>query len=226
MNRFTFEFQQSMEELSRSGRFLEMYSDAAQAGESLARDLNKSVLDAAFAGAGGLVLRDKHAPSQSDKPLIVVGCSGGAPAAVAFASLHRDHLAGLILVGAGGDLVELLQRTDLNSDRDVVKWRDDTPLSEQQRALATSFNSHCLVDPLITGKSIPTDRVLMVHARFDSVVPSDLGDKLWESLGRPERWKFFGGHRLLFYRLSSYSKDLANWAESRAWAFPGTTVPN
>lgn len=59
---------------------------------------------------------------------------------------------------------------------------------------------------------------------FSSVVPSDLSDHLRESLGRSKRWKFFGGHRLLYFRLSAYAKDLAQWAAAKVESFERWTI--
>lgn len=72
----------------------------------------------------------------------------------------------------------------------------------------------------------------MIQARFDSIVPTDLQNGLWETLGRPERWQLFGGHRLLFWRLDAYANDIADWAEAKAaaashaaWASGSDTPP-
>ena len=135
---------------------------------------------------------------------------------MAFASQHVDRLAGLIIVGGFEDFESLFFQTDLNDGESVVAWRTDTPLLEQQQDFTKAFAAKCLVDPGKLARAIPTDRVLMIEARFDSVVPTELSDRLWESLGRPERWKFFGGHRLLFWRLCAYGDDLAKWAADHA----------
>jgi len=195
------------------------YEDAKQAGVDLATDLNEQILATASAAWPMLEFAQQKQPELLGKPVIVVGCSGGAPAALAFVAQHVDRVAGVILIGAGQDLLEMLLRTDLNADQDVIHWRTDTPLPEQKQQLFEAFRATSTVDPAKTALCVPTDRVLTIQARFDSVVPTDLQDELWETLGRPERWRFFGGHRLLFWRLDSYARDIADWADAKARAF-------
>lgn len=110
----------------------------------------------------------------------------------------------------------MLLRTDLNAGKEIIHWRNDTPLPDQERKFFEAFCETSTVDPLKTGLCVPSDRVLMIQARFDSVVPTDLQTGLWETLGRPERWQFLGGHRLLFWRLDAYAKDIADWAALKA----------
>lgn len=194
------------------------YEDAEQAGIDLAIDINEQILATASAAGPMLEFAQERQPSLRNKPVLVVGCSGGAPAALAFVSKYVDRVAGVILIGAGQDLPQMLLRTDLNAGKEVIHWRNDTPLPDQERQFFQAFCETSTVDPLKTGLSIPTDRVLMIQARFDSVVPTDLQSGLWETLGRPERWQFFGGHRLLFWRLDAYANDIADWAAAKAKA--------
>lgn len=198
---------------------ISVYRNAASAGESLGKEITADVIESASGAEPVLAWLEQQQPDLRSRPLIVVGCSGGVPAAMAFASRHVDRLAGLIIVGGFEDFEQLLARTDLNDGEPTIAWRDDTPLPEQQRQFTEAFQTNCTVDPGRLARAIPSDRVLMIQGRFDTLVPTDLSDRLWESLGRPERWKFFGGHRLLFFRLSAYSRDLADWAETRAAEF-------
>lgn len=192
------------------------YEDANQAGVDLAIDINEQILATASAAGPMLEFAQQRQPALRDKPVIVVGCSGGAPAALAFVSQYVDRVAGVILIGAGQDLPQMLLRTDLNAGKEIIHWRNDTPLPDQERKFFEAFCETSTVDPLKTGLCVPSDRVLMIQARFDSVVPTDLQTGLWETLGRPERWQFLGGHRLLFWRLDAYAKDIADWAALKA----------
>lgn len=201
---------------SRHWTGIEFYPNAAAAGTALGSDLSTQVVETASSADPVLAWLESKQPVLTERPLIVVGCSGGVPAALAFASQHVDRLAGLIIVGGFEDFESLFFQTDLNDGESVVAWRTDTPLLEQQQDFTKAFAAKCLVDPGKLARAIPTDRVLMIEARFDSVVPTELSDRLWESLGRPERWKFFGGHRLLFWRLCAYGDDLAKWAADHA----------
>lgn len=189
------------EAVSKQYSRVALFENAKIAGESLARELNQSVIDSASGAEPVLQWLELRQPSLQDRPLIVIGCSGGVPAALAFASRNPDRLAGLAIIGGFEDFETLLRTTDLNDGEPTIHWRDDTPLPEQEREFSQSFASTCKVDPGDFARTISTDRVLMIQGRFDTLV--------WESLGRPERWKFFGGHRLLFWRLSSYGNEIA-----------------
>jgi pimeloyl-ACP methyl ester carboxylesterase len=217
-------FRSSFEGMKRRITKLAIYQNAAQAGENLGKEISADVIASASGAEPVLAWVEQQQPSLRSRPLIVVGCSGGVPAAMAFASRHVDRLAGLIFVGGFEDFEQLLARTDLNDGEATIAWRDDTPLPEQQRQFTEAFQANCTVDPGRLARAIPTDRVLMVQGRFDTLVPADLSDRLWQSLGQPERWKFFGGHRLLFFRLSAYSNDLAEWAEARTKSFEASRL--
>lgn len=220
LKRFEFVFRRSLDGLRRNLTRISLYENASEAGTALGKEISASVTASASGAEPIVAWLEELQPALKSRPLIVIGCSGGVPAAMAFSSRHVDRLAGLIIVGGFEDFEQLLRRTDLNGGEPTISWRNDTPLPEQQKLFTEAFSANCTVDPGRLANAIPTDRVLMIQGRFDTLVPADLSDRLWESLGRPERWKFFGGHRLLFYRLSAYSTDLADWAESRAWAFP------
>jgi len=218
-------FGSSFESVQRRITKLAFYPNAQIAGESLGREISTEVIASASGAEPVLAWVEKQQPSLSTRPLVVVGCSGGVPAAMAFASRHVDRLAALIIVGGFEDFEQLLARTDLNDGEETIAWREDTPLPEQQRQFTEAFQTNCTVDPGRLARAIPADGVLMIQGRFDTLVPADLSDRLWESLGQPERWKFFGGHRLLFFRLSAYSKDLAEWAEARVRSFEASQLP-
>ncbi|MBN8596648.1 MAG: hypothetical protein J0L78_03140 [Planctomycetes bacterium] len=96
------------------------YADAKQAGIDLATDINEQILATASAAGPMLEFAQQKQPLLRDKPVIVVGCSGGAPAALAFVSQYVDRVAGVILIGAGQDLPQMLLRTDLNAGKEVI----------------------------------------------------------------------------------------------------------
>lgn len=79
------------------------------------------------------------------------------------------------------------------------------------------------MDPYHTAAAIPADRVLVIQASSDRIVPTPTGDRLWERLGRPERWTFQGGHTLLFWRLDGYATDIAAWIDAKVQAWPGVS---
>lgn len=158
---------------------------------------------------------EKEMPSLRERPLVVVGCSGGVPAALAFASRHIDRVAAVVLVGGGADLASVYLDSELTDREGRVRWLPDRPLSEQRERFIATWLDACSVDPFHTAAAIPADRVLLIEASMDRIVPTKTGQLLWERLGRPERWTFSGGHTLLFWRLNAYASDIGTWIDDR-----------
>jgi dienelactone hydrolase len=113
----------------------------------------------------------------------------------------EPELRGAALCLAGGDLPDLLQRS---AEERVIGWRrwrreaDGIAGSELQRQLEAALRS----DPARLGAHVATEKVLLVHATLDDVVPRRNQDVLWESLGRPRR---------LLVPLGHYTAALALW---------------
>ena len=57
------------------------------------------------------------------------------------------------------------------------------------------------LDPYHTAGAIRELPVLMLHARYDQIVPASAGELLYQRLGQPERWSFASGHLGLFMLL-------------------------
>jgi dienelactone hydrolase len=113
----------------------------------------------------------------------------------------EPELRGAALCLAGGDLPDLLLRS--GEDR-VLAWRrwrhteDGLAGSELRRQLRACLRT----DPIELGPFVATERILLLHATFDEVVPRPNQDALWESFGRPRR---------LLLPLGHYSAALALW---------------
>lgn len=162
---------------------------------------------------------EKKWPTLRQRPLVVVGCSGGVPAALAFATRHIDRVAAVVLIGGGADLANVYLDSELTDRGGRVRWLPDRPVSEQRDQFISAWLNTCTVDPFHTAAAIPADRVLVIQASMDRIVPTSTGNRLWERLGRPERWTFHGGHTLLFWRLKSYASDIGAWIDARVKRF-------
>jgi pimeloyl-ACP methyl ester carboxylesterase len=171
-------------------------------------------------------IHERDHPHLSTRPLVVVGCSGGVPAALAFATKHLDRVAAVVLIGGGADLASVYLDTELTDPASRVRWLPHDPPSEQRDRFIRTWLEACTTDPLHTAAAIPADRMLVIQADRDRIVPTATGDRLWERLGRPERWRFHGGHTLLFWRLDGYASDIASWIDAKvaAWS-PSAGVP-
>ena len=60
-----------------------------------------------------------------------------------------------------------------------------------------------------------TDLTHLDISVLDKIIPSEDGDLLYKRLGRPERVNFLLGHELLFFRLPSHAKMIADWIDGR-----------
>ena len=94
---------------------------------------------------------------------------------------------------AGGDLPDMILHSDERRARRWRRWRldeDATPTEEMVRELDDAL----LSDPALLAGYVDTERVLLVAARYDDVVPARHQDLLWEALGRPQRIRLPLGH--------------------------------
>jgi hypothetical protein len=122
----------------------------------------------------------------------LLGLSTGGLVGAALLAVEPRLAAGALCL-AGGDLPDLLT---VSAEDRVVRWREDRvrdeglPLTELQRELDRELTS----DPALLAAFIATERVLMVGARWDEVIPWRNQQLLWESLGRPQRLLLPLGH--------------------------------
>jgi hypothetical protein len=55
----------------------------------------------------------------------------------------------------------------------------------------------------------------MLHADWDEWVPASTGERLYDLLGKPDRWRLrLGGHGMLFYLLPTKAGDIASWVRA------------
>jgi hypothetical protein len=111
---------------------------------------------------------------------------GGMLAATLMGVDHRVR-AGFFIM-AGGGLAELLWES---SERPVRAFRDhlveERKLSGREEFVAFMRPYTEPVDPLRFAGEIAPERALLISGRFDTVVPPERTQVLWEGLGRP-RW--------------------------------------
>jgi len=115
----------------------------------------------------------------------LLGISTGGIVGTVVLALEPD-VAGGALCLAGADLPRLL--LDSLESR-VVRWRRARATREglAGRTLLRELQRELTVDPAHFGAFVDTERVFLVHAALDDVVPPPHQDRLWESLGRPRR---------------------------------------
>ncbi|MBL8725987.1 MAG: hypothetical protein JNK49_18220 [Planctomycetes bacterium] len=122
------------------------------------------------------------------------GVSVGGIVATATAALE-PRLDGLAVVVSGADLGSLV--TDSREGR-VERWLDWRLRTDgaARGVVAAELRSCLTLEPLAMAAAVPTRKVLLVHGRFDEVVPGANQDWLWEAFGRPQRLLLPAGHYL------------------------------
>lgn len=131
-------------------------------------------------------------PNLDANRLGLVGISLGALLGTALMAAEPRLQRGMLLL-AGGDLSRVLL---LSSEPKVTEYLEarGKRFGLQPEEIAEDFRQHFVSDPLCLAPFVDSRKVLMVSARFDSVMPREFSDKLWEALGRPERILLPTGH--------------------------------
>lgn len=209
------------------GRTVRTVRSAASAGRLV------DEIMAQIASAAGCVVQAEHEwialeTGNQHAPVIVVGTSLGGIFAPTVASLLDDRLAedgdaldGLVLLAAGGDLGAISATSpamdigpDLIPPVELVTWR-----RLMRQAIQWSQ-----LDPLVVAPSLRRVPTLMLHGRFDEIVPARYGNQLWDALGRPDRYSYLAGHYGLLGLLIGESDAVMRWIERRVGpASPAST---
>ena len=126
----------------------------------------------------------------------------------------EPELAGGALCLAGGNLPDLIMNSD---ESRIIKWRrwrfleDGIRSSELRRELET----HLISDPARLGPYVATDRVFLISALLDEVVPLPNQDLLWESLGQPRRLSLPLGHYTAVLGIGSLLGEVDEFMKGR-----------
>lgn len=122
----------------------------------------------------------------------VLGVSlGGMVTAVLMAVEPEVEAAAMCLAGA--DLPDLILHSRENR---VLHWRDFRRQVDGigDFSVGAELRRDLVSDPLHLAPFVPTDKVLLVEAHFDDVVPPWNQMVLWEAFGRPRRFSLPLGH--------------------------------
>lgn len=123
----------------------------------------------------------------------LLGISFGAIDAVILAALD-DRIDALVTLMGGGDLSYVMVNTHY---RRVARTVSSLAESEgvSREALGQAFDAQITTDPLEMARYIDPQRVLMVLARTDEIVPFEAQEALRKSMGAPETLYLPTGHR-------------------------------
>ncbi len=149
----------------------------------------------------------------------IIGCSLGALVLPGTVAWNSRRFRAAVLIAGGANLLRILGHIQITDERD----RSHRPISlhpvgpvdaAQVGRLYELYLAQSKLDPYAAADSLRNRPVLMLQSRQDAFIPAELGDLLYERLGRPERWSYpFFGHLLLFWWLPHEANAIADWIE-------------
>ncbi|QQS10132.1 MAG: alpha/beta hydrolase [Phycisphaerales bacterium] len=161
----------------------------------------------------------KAHPELASVPRVAIGYSAGAMTLPTVLALEPDKYAAGVIVGGGCHywLISELSNYATMIDAIVTNWGATPPTADLRSDLAEAYLAHAPLDSFHTATILKGTPMLMYQAKADLAVPTELGDVLWDRLGKPERWLRDGGHESLFFQHLPKDLDaIVTWIESNA----------
>lgn len=190
--------------------------DVGPAAAQIAAQIDDRIAEIAYAVEGGLEFIARERPHIPLSPMLVTAYSAGALAAPAVVALMPHRVDGAVLVGGGANILEIAQKSTLTDGGLKLEWKHGQPSSADRQRLFNAYLQAARLDPYWTSQFLRDKPVLVLHAVLDRIVPAANGELLFQRLGRPARVNFMLGHGLLFYRLPSQTKTIADWVDNTA----------
>jgi fermentation-respiration switch protein FrsA (DUF1100 family) len=175
----------------------------------LAAELDAQQASLAYAVEAMLRCLPAQHPEVSDRPVVIAGLSLGGLCAPTTAARVHDAVDAVVIVGGGANVARIIVNGSLTGLATRAPRRLRKPLDE----LCSAYLNVSRLDPFYTAMALRDIPVLVLHARWDAIVPAATGDLLWERLGRPERWSYPLGHLGLFWWLPNEAKEIADWID-------------
>ncbi|MCX5690235.1 MAG: alpha/beta hydrolase [Planctomycetota bacterium] len=186
------------------------------AAELAANDFDDAIGQYVLAHEAALEFVRRHVPSIPVRPLVVVGCSFGSLMTPALVTRLGDQVSACVLVGSGGSFLRVTGTSWQDAYYSRVRRGSAGKISLpalKREEMYESYLDRASLDPLHTAAALREIPTLMLHARWDMIVPASTGDALWERAGRPERWSGPFGHLFMFMNLGNQADDLVEWID-------------
>ncbi len=205
------------------------YSQQLPLGEGgeigLALRIDNHLADRAFALESFNKYLETERPELLLRPTVFVGLSAGAIALPTVAARTGPPDAAVFVAGGQnvaeiiltsplcGEHTKLVHPTEADADNEEpIKLVTDSLLRAE---FAKNVFNRCRLDPAKTASVLSSTPTLMLHANYDRIVPAHMGDALYNSLGRPERWSYRIGHIGLCAMLPWKAKHILRWLEEK-----------
>ena len=196
--------------------------------KQLAARIDFHLAERAYAVEAMIDFLEKNRPELLPGPRVLVGMSAGA-IAVPTVAARIGSLDAAVLIAGGENVAEILLQSPMFREHTILQKRTSfkgtndagnkefnaqivTDVKERSAFAQRAFEKSKL-DPSRTAASLSKTPVLMVHARYDKIVPAYTGDALYASLGKPERWSYRTGHLGLCVMLRWKIKPILEWLE-------------
>ncbi|TVQ62645.1 MAG: hypothetical protein EA378_04770 [Phycisphaerales bacterium] len=217
--------------LAHSARFTEKVtidldpSDLPAAADRIARTFGERAAENAYAASAAVRDALERRSAWRDKPVAAVGFSGGAMVLPTVLAYDPELYDAAVYVAGGAHYWRIAQESNYRQWIDSVRWRwvgpgtrdavnNAPPAEGLKEELDRLYLERAPLDAARTGEAVRGIRSLMIHASNDQAVPAELGDLLWERLGRPERRVLPVGHELLFITLPTQFLGIIDWLEA------------
>ncbi len=145
-------------------------------------------------------------------PRVLVGFSTGGAVLPAVAG-RIDRVAAAILVSTPSNLLQLARRSE-RSDLGLSVTVAEGGLTDKQSAwLSDLYLADSQLDPYRTAQFLWRVPVLMYHARFDAVIPTDLCEELHIRLRRPDTLRVLGKHGFFEWHADFDADEIRAWLD-------------
>lgn len=186
--------------------------------QQIAEMFDTRTAEAAYAASSALKHVHEQFPDNADKPVVLLGMSGGAMILPTVYMYDQDLYDAGIMIAGGGNFLEINTRSNyakwidaIDLDADPSDPEIQRPETDQLKRLTKLYLSESKLDSLHSAYSMHSTPVLMLHANNDKAVPASTGDALYEALGKPERWVYPVGHELIFAGLPLQIPKIERW---------------
>lgn len=173
----------------------------------LANRIDNHLADRAYAMEALIAYVEAQRPELLVGPRILVGMSAGAIALPTVAA-RIGPVDAAVLIGGGEHVAAIIAGSPLfrqhielvdaplesgqPDDRDLPLLQCES--LEKRAEFADAVLRKSKVDPRYAAAALKGTPILMLQARYDDIVPAATGESMYESLGRPERWRYRTGH--------------------------------
>ncbi len=190
-------------------------------GRRLARVYDQRTAECAYAADAALDRVFAQRPGLADKPVALVGMSGGAMVLPSVYAYAPDRYNAAVLIAGGVNFLRISALSNYADwiDAVVLDWDPDDPADtgrptpERLERVSNAYLAASRLDATHTAPELARVPALVLHASRDRAVPAETGDALWRLLDTPERWVFNVGHEMIFVMLPTQAGRIQSWLD-------------